>query len=308
LLRSPDPFAQRPARSTCRDLKVTQVAALIESFAAIPALCVREVNRAHATLQFSATIRKMFAAPPVLGYTERVLLYFYQDILVFIIIVHEFDQQAAGANANRVYIDYIDSAGAFCDAPMGKLFVAYLQTVYARGYQYVHLWACAAGKQWYILADPPPRRQHTDAELLEWYRMQFKACTGVIAERDFFDLVDPFPVQLDGVPIFNDVFVDFLQRKGGLQVDDPKLNGNDGDFRLSTVRRFNFVYFWEFSTPDHIVPLEESTHCPTSAIFKTRDSFIQWQESVGGRVSDLRCAAHFSCELVRCLLKESTLP
>jgi hypothetical protein len=283
---------------------VTEVAAAIESFAAIPALCVREVNRTHATLHFSATIRKMFAAPPVLGYTERVLLYFYQDILVFIIIVHEFDQCAAAANSNRVYIDYIDSAGAFCAAPIGKLFVAYLQTVYVRAYKYVHLWACAAGQQWYILADPPPRRQHTDAQLLEWYRTQFRACPGVVAEHDFFDLVDPFPDSLDGVPIFNDVFVDFLEKKGALQVEDPKLNANDGDFRFSTVRRFNLVRYWEFSPPDRGVAMDDTAHCPTSAIFKTRDSFIRWQEEVGGRVSDLRCAAHFSCELVRCLLKE----
>jgi hypothetical protein len=154
------------------------------------------------------------------------------------------------------------------------------------------------------LADPPPRRQHTDAQLLAWYRAQFGACPGVVAEHDFFDLVDPFPVQLDGVPIFNDVFVDLLERKGALQVEDPKLNAPGGDFRLSTVRRYNLVRFWEFSTPDQIVAMDDSTNCPTSAIFKTRDSFIQWQEVVGGRVSDLRCAAHFSCELVRCLLKE----
>jgi len=295
LLLQPPPAVPTPL---CRLLKTSAVAVMVEEeLVAYPDICVREVFRAHTTMDIDIIplVRFRKNERPVLPCTQRILCFFCDGIVVFVMTVYEFDQRDAGVNTNRVYIDYLDSAGSYCVPRFGDLVQAYLKTAHKRGFKAGHLWVNSPGTKWFFLNDPHiSRAVLSDQELNDWYMKQFRQLQkeGVVATIDDFWGQFPnrkLPEFYDGFPLFSDSFSIFLSKKPTVdRLEDHKLN---------------IMPVLHFAPPSQVqtIPPEQDL---SSVIFSSRESFIEWQRDQGLRMSDYRFAAHTSYMLVKTLLDE----
>jgi hypothetical protein len=285
-----------------RRLPVTPIADAIESRIGHPLLCVREVFRHHGPLEMSAKVAKQFVDPSPRYCTTRTIFYVYDEIPVFFLYVMEFDKEGAGANSNRVYLDYLDSVRAYSPLLNSDLLDAYVQTVRDRGFDYLHLWCAAAKNEWFAANDPPPRVYRDDVQLLAWYQNIFARDEAF----DYFDLIPAkvaFPKKFDALPIFPDLFLQFLEAKGSASQNSEVIPQH---LQWDNIRKAAYLRYWKLAKDDHVAvtTYDESGYVPSSSVCRSRDTFVEFQVDKGLRMSDYRCARHFSATLAQALLDE----
>jgi len=298
----PDCHPPQPlAAPLCRSLRKSAIGDQVEGLVGVADICVREVSRVHAVLDLSDISPARFQSRtlPVLPHVQRTLCFFCREVVVFAMSVHEFDQDDAGVNTNRFFIHYLDSAGAYCDVKFGTFVQAYIRSAQLRGFENGHLWVNSPGGLWFYFNDPCVGRPVlTDAQLNDWYALQFADLRATGAIDDITDFWDLFPKnkmleKFDEIPLFDDAFLKYLALGRPLRKNLEKFEGN-------TMLVL------------HLSPAANAARAPPeddlfSSIFETREAFLAWQETERLRMSDYRMALHFSVRLVETLLQEQAI-
>ena len=194
----------------------------------------------------------------------------------------------------------MDSVRAYSPLLNCDLLDAYVTTVRDRGFDYVHLWCAAAKNEWFVANDPPPRVPRDDLQLLAWYQHIFSEDEA----HDYFDLLPSkgaFPKKFDALPVFPDLFLQFLEAKGSASQNSEVIPET---LRWDNIRRA-YLRYWKLSQDGRPpVTYDESDYVPSSHVCRSRDSFVEFQVDLQLRMSDYRCARHFASTLCQALLKE----
>ena len=217
-------------------------------------LIVRVVSNITTSVTVKRSIAPLFTTNHSdelsLPYRSKCIAFFQHrngvDILLFVLYVHEFDENTIPANRRCVYISYLDSvhflSPRYLRTPLyHTLLNGYLAYAKSNGYCRAHIWACppSRGDDYIFPHHPRDQRTPNADHLIGWYRQ-------LLAEAVEAGIVSHASCQLDELLHINAV------------------RSNNPDINQRQIRCFSIRGVAETELPESVLERIQTSPLPSS--------------------------------------------